>query len=485
MAATRVLIVRLPCHKVFPTGPIYLLSLIGRAAPLTEKRLLDLAVIERRRQWRVLQSAIDDFHPDCIAFSWRDMQIFSPNYLDSAMRDAFTFFHDPRVIRKAGAAFRGLADIATFHSTISRIIDLLRKTAARNPTVDLALGGPSIRIFGDRLRARLPKKIHVFTETTLDGFFRLLGVTAPTNPVEPSIDHDSLRATFPQWEAYRDETVGIQTKVGCPQRCLYCLYGHLEGTRVRRREPARVVEEMAGYVRLWGTRRFWFADAQLLSEPEDRAHLTRILEGLVAAKLDVGWSGYLRIHELDSSLASLMVRSGMCDLEVSLNSGAQSILDGLQLGFTVEEVMQGFEVLLQAGYAGKVYVNLSLNAPGETRETLLATVEVVRQIRSIFGMDRVIPVVFFLAIQPHTGLEKKALADGSLKTGYDPLSVLPWDVIKLIYNPPPLGRLIGTAFVRALDGNDDDVGGRVLAGVEAGLGSRGARAAVPDRRNKW
>jgi radical SAM superfamily enzyme YgiQ (UPF0313 family) len=478
MAASRVLIVRLPCHKVFPTGPIYLLSLIGRAAPLVERRLVDLAVIERRSHWQVLQGAIDDFRPDCIAFSWRDMQIFSPNYLDSAMRDAFTFFHDPRVFRKAGAAFRGLADIATFHSTISHTIDLLRKTAARNPAVDIALGGPSIRIFGDRLRARLPKKIHVFSETTLDGFFHLLGVTPPTNPVEPSIDHENLQTAFPQWEAYKAETVGVQTKLGCPQHCLYCLYGHLEGTKVRRREPARVVEEMAGYVRQWGTRRFWFADAQLLSEPEDRAHMTRILEGLVDAKLDVGWSGYLRIHELDLALASLMVRSGMCDLEVSLNSGAQSVLDELRLGFRVEEVMRGFDVLLQAGYSGKIYVNLSLNAPGETRDTLLKTIETVRAIRRIFGEDRVVPVVFFLAIQPHTGLEKRSLTDGYLKDGYDPLSVLPWNVLRLIYNPPPLGKLVGRSFVRALDGNDEDVGGRVLAGIEAGLRSRGARAAA-------
>ena len=477
MAASRILIVRLPCHKVYPTGPVYLLSLIHRAAPAARVRLLDLALAPRKTHWAAVKEAVAELRPDAIAFSWRDLQIFSPQDLDGAMRDAFAFFHDPSLGRKVQAAFRGLGDILRFRSTVAHSLSLIRSTSAANPSVPIAVGGPGIRIFGDRLRSKMPGRVRVFTETSLDGFFAHLGLGMPSNPIEPEIDLAFLEASFPQWPEYRADAIGIQTKLGCPHGCLFCLYGFLEGKEARRRAPELVVAEIERYVSRWGARRIWFADAQLLSGPGDREHLAGILVGILKARLRIEWSGYLRIHEIDPPLASLMVRSGLADLEVSLNSGAQVVLDALNLGFTVPEVIRGCETLAGAGYRGKVLVNLSLNAPGETRETLLETMETVRKITRIFRAGRVVPVVFFLAIQPHTGLERKAIARGQIRANYDPLSVLPWDVIRLIYNPAPLGRLIGRACAEAFRQGGDEVGQRILEKVEAGVraGAAGAR----------
>lgn len=469
MPASRVLVIRLPCHKVFPTGPLYLLSALNRGTPRPRIRMLDLALSSPAEQMRLVSETAGEFRPDAIAFSWRDMQIFSPQDLDGAMRDAFVFFHDPSLIRKAGAALHGLVDIAVYKSSIARNIGIVRQTASLCPAAKLALGGPSIRIFGDRIRARLPKRLRVFQEGGLETFFQYLGITPPADLIEPDMDLEVVEEAFPQWQAYKDEVVGVQTKLGCPHKCLYCLYGYLEGRAVRRRDPGQVVREIAAYARRWGSKRFWFADAQLLSDRQDHDHLGEILDGIMAHGLDLQWSGYMRIHEVQPDLASLMVRSGLHDLEVSLNSGAQSVIDQLRLGFTVGQVMEGFEVLKNAGYAGRVLVNLSLNAPGETRETLLQTIETVRRIKEIFGDARVVPVVFFLAIQPHTGLETHALTHAHLKEGYNPLSVMPWDVLRLIYNPPPLGSLIGRACAVSFARGGDGVGENVLRMIESEL----------------
>ena len=341
---------------------------------------------------------------------------------------------------------------------------------AAAPGARLALGGPSIRIFGDRIRNRIPGQVRVFDEAGLQPFFEQLEISSPIDLIEPEIDLALIEELFPQWRHYQGETVGVQTKLGCPHKCLYCLYGYLEGRTVRRRDPARVVREVAGYARRWGSRAFWFADAQLLSDRRDHDHLGAILEGILSEGLRLQWSGYMRIHEIQPALAGLMVRSGLHDLEVSLNSGAPSVLEKLRLGFTVDEVMEGFQILKNAGYAGRVLVNLSLNAPGETRETLRQTIDVVRRIKAMFGESRVVPVVFFLAIQPHTGLERWALENHHLKEGYDPLSVMPWDVLRLIYNPPPLGRLIGRACALSFArGDGAQTGENVLAVIESGL----------------
>ena len=34
MNCSRILVVRLPCKKIYPVGPVYLLSLLKRAAPI-------------------------------------------------------------------------------------------------------------------------------------------------------------------------------------------------------------------------------------------------------------------------------------------------------------------------------------------------------------------------------------------------------------------------------------------------------------------
>ncbi len=473
MHAQRILIIRLPCRKVYPTGPVYLLSLLRRADPRADLRMVDLALVEPGRRRSALQAAIQEHRPDVVAFSWRDMQIFSPQDLDSGLHDAFVFFYDPSPVRRLAAAFGGLGDIFRYRSEIAGNLGLVAETARRNPGIEIALGGPSVKIFGEWLKERLPERVGVYPDQDLGRFFQSISLTLPADPIEPDIDLEYLEAAFPQWQAYREETIGVQSKQGCPHNCLYCLYGFLEGKRVRRRDPAAVVAEVSAYARRWGCRRFWFADAQLLSEPADAGHLSAILEGLCGAVPGLEWGGYLRIHEVDHGLASLMVRSGLHDLEVSLNSGSQAVLDELRLGFTVEQAMNGFQVLRDAGYAGRVLVNLSLNAPGETRETLQETLQVMERIRAVFGASRVVPVVFFLAIQPRTGLEERAIAEGRIRQGYDPLSVSPWNVLKLIYNPPPLGPLIGRSCARAFA--EGAGGDRILQliGREIGAGSAG------------
>jgi hypothetical protein len=467
VTGSRVLIVRLPCKKIYPIGPVYLAALLQQAAPHLAIRLLDLSLFDVSKRRLLLRNVIQDFRPDAIAFSWRDIQVFSPHDMDEAMRSAFTFFYDSSLLQKAGAAFKGLASILSYRNAFVDNLSLIGEALRLAPSSLVAVGGPSIRVFGDLLRPRIPAEVHLMSDP--DQFLSLLGLPPSADPVEPSINHALLEKAFPQWAAYKNEVIGIQTKRGCSQNCLFCLYPFLEGNRIHRRDPALVVDEIENYYRRWGCRRFWFVDAQLLSEAQDEVHFGEILEAIAERQIDLTWSGYARIDALKPEMARLMVKTGLTDFEIALNSGAQSVLDGLRMGFTAEGVLEGFRVLKSAGYCGRVLVDLSLNAPGETYDTLRETLEVLEKIAEIFGRDRVTPVMFFLAIQPHTGLEKKALRDGYLKKGYDPLSVWPWDIRTLIYNPPPLGAPIGRCCARAFRGPKEETGNTILSMLSAEL----------------
>ena len=100
-----------------------------------------------------------------IAFSWRDIQVFSPQDMDGAMRDAFTFFYDPSPLFKARAAMRGLMDIFSYRSALSHNLSLIRHACTVAPGSLIAVGGPAVRVFADLLSARLPERVHVLPHT--------------------------------------------------------------------------------------------------------------------------------------------------------------------------------------------------------------------------------------------------------------------------------------------------------------------------------
>src|SRR2546426_10139160 len=95
---------------------------------------------------------------------------------------------------------------------------------------------------------------------------------------------------------------------------------YLEGKSVRYRPAALVVQDIAQHYRQWGTRRFWFTDAQFITGKAAYPQCTEIMERIIAERLEIEWSGYIRTSLITSELATLMVRSGVGDLEVAITS---------------------------------------------------------------------------------------------------------------------------------------------------------------------
>jgi radical SAM superfamily enzyme YgiQ (UPF0313 family) len=263
------------------------------------------------------------------------------------------------------------------------------------------------------------------------------------------VDLPYLTSIFPQYRAYLDESIGVQSKRGCPYDCAFCLYPYIEGKRVRYRPAAMVVQDIAQHYHQWGARRFWFTDAQFITGKEAYPQCTEILERILAEKLEIQWSGYIRTSLITPELAKLMVRSGVGDLEVAITSGSQEVLNNLHMGFKLERLYDGCRYLAEAGFQGKVILNYSLNSPKETEETLLQSVEAYKMVASILGEDRVFPLMFFLGIQPNTDLEHRLLEEGYLSAGYNPLMLTPTSIRKLLYNPAPLNKIIAKACLAA------------------------------------
>jgi radical SAM superfamily enzyme YgiQ (UPF0313 family) len=210
-----------------------------------------------------------------------------------------------------------------------------------------------------------------------------------------------------------------------------------------------VVRDISQHYHQWGARRFWFTDAQFITGKEAYPQCTEILERIIHDKLEIEWSGYIRTSLITADLATLMVRSGVGDLEVAITSGSQDILNNLHMGFRLDRLYDGCRYLAEAGFKGNVILNYSLNSPKETETTLLESIESYKKVAAILGDERVFPLMFFLGIQPNTDLEHRLLEEGYLSAGYNPLMLTPTSIRKLLYNPAPLNKLIAKACLAA------------------------------------
>lgn len=465
-----ILYVFLPCKKVYPLGAAYLADFLHRERPNVAQRILDLSILPKPRRERALAETIASFDPELIAFTWRDVQVFAPHEGDDSLKYAFDFYYSPNPLRRAVASAKGLGYLWTYYRNLMENFGYFRQVARNFPSKRMAVGGGAFSVFAEQIIERLPEGVIGIIgegeDALLDiwdgrdlsrhrsirrgGGAILKGAQqAPVALDSAVVDLDYIESIFPQHAAYHAEPIGIQTKRGCPYDCQFCLYTYIEGKRVYIRPAALVVEEIRRYYDRWGARRFWFADAQWIPGSKYYPICEETLERIIASGMKMEWGAYIRTSLITPKLARLMADSGLGDTEVSITSGSQRVLDELKMGFQLEKLYEGCRYLKEAGFSGRIILNYSLNSPGETEETLSESIESYKKIAAIMGEDRVFPALFFLGVQPHTGLEERLLEEGYLKAGYNPFSLNPVTIKKMLYNPAPLNKIIAKACLAA------------------------------------
>jgi radical SAM superfamily enzyme YgiQ (UPF0313 family) len=465
-----ILYVWLPCKKVYPVGLAYLAQTVHDVHPGVRQRILDLSIISRSERSSALREEIRTFQPDLLLFSWRDIQIFAPHDGDPTLKYAFTMDYSRNPIKRLVASLKGLRSFISYHQGIRECLSYPWQVSSQFSQLPMMIGGGAFGVFSDQLIRMLPEgMIGILGEGEEAVLKRIEGrdlgeeryILRRDDQIlqgEKSglreisslmMDLPYLETVFPQHASYHDECIGIQTKRGCPYDCQFCEYPYIEGKRVRYRPPEKILADILQHNERWGTRRFWFTDAQFITGKQALPHCTEILERIIASRIKIEWSGYIRTSLITAPLARLMVQSGVGDLEVAITSGSQEVLNELHMGFKLDHLYEGCRYLKEAGFSGRLLLNYSLNSPGDTEETLRESVESYKRIAGILGEDRVFPMLFFLGIQPHTGLENRLISEGYLSSGYNPLSMNPFLIKKLLYNPAPLSRRIAKACLSA------------------------------------
>jgi radical SAM superfamily enzyme YgiQ (UPF0313 family) len=497
----RVLYVRLPCNPIFPIGVVYLSDHVHKLFPDVKQRIFDLGAVPPLDFNHALDNCIDEFQPTLLVFSWRDIQIYAPvgGRGGNPLQNAFEFYYAKNPLIKLRGALGGLRLATSYYAELWRNLGLIKRglNGARKYHADarLVVGGGAVSVFYEQLGHSLPRGTIVSVgegEALLEKLLKgedlsrercyIVGETTPrdrliheqpANIEKTACNYNYIETIWPELPYYfqdLDFYVGVQTKRGCPHNCCYCIYTVIEGKQVRINPADEVVAEMRQlYER--GIRNFWFTDAQFIPARKYMDDAVELLQKILDAGMtDIHWAAYIRADNLTPQLCELMAKTGMNYFEIGITSGSQELIRKMRMGYNLRVVLENCRDLKAAGFNDLVSVNYSFNVIDETDDTIRQTIAYHRELERIFGADKVEPAIFFIGLQPHTILEEYAFKKDILKPGYDPMSLMPWNARKLLWNPEPFGSFFGQVCLEAWQRNSNDFGREVMAILEEKLG---------------
>jgi radical SAM superfamily enzyme YgiQ (UPF0313 family) len=197
----------------------------------------------------------------------------------------------------------------------------------------------------------------------------------------------------------------VQTKRGCPFKCIYCTYPLLEGKRVRVRAVGEVVRELQDLQAGYGVDYCYFVD-DIFNYPPD--YTEALCCEMIAQGVKMRWTAFVNPRFLTPDITALMAKAGCQGVELGVDSGSSKILMSYGKEFEVQDIIDAAQHCREADLNFALY--LLLGGPGEDEATLLDTFAL---------MDRLDPtaviIMIGIRIYPHTPLQEMAVQEGVIK----------------------------------------------------------------------
>lgn len=190
----------------------------------------------------------------------------------------------------------------------------------------------------------------------------------------------------------------IQTMRGCPWKCIFCASEALKTTEMRVRSPRAVVDEMKQVVNQFGTRHFYIVDDVMTLWKE---HILDICDLIDQEGLNITFEGSTRANLVEDEVIARLVRSGLIRLSFGLETVDPEIRRTMKKQVPLEHYVRANGICNKYGVEALNSVMIGL--PGETRETVRATLKFLRNAREVKQAN------FAIAV-PYPGTEFHELA---------------------------------------------------------------------------
>lgn len=363
-------------YPVYPLGMAVVAGVLQQAG----HQVMQHDCLAQGQDVAVLGEKIDTFRPDILAISLRNIDT-----VDSLSGEDGWFLQQTRQLV---ARLRQLSD------------------------APIIVGGPALTIMPEEIAAYL-KVDHAVVgegECTVPELVADLARGVPRPLVirrrEPVAGGDfGSPAYVPELVSYYQQHSGmlnLQTKRGCPYRCSYCSYPHLEGGCFRAREPRLVVDELKKLQASYGVDHVFFTDS-VFNDPA--GHYLELVEELLRTGLDLRWSAFFRPQGFGRQELALMKRSGLYALELGTDAACDATLQGIDKGLTFAEVEAVNRACLEARLPAAHFI--MFGGPGENEATLQEGLDNIERLA-----ESVVFAFSGIRILPDAPLYERAVADG-------------------------------------------------------------------------
>ena len=201
----------------------------------------------------------------------------------------------------------------------------------------------------------------------------LRDLDALPRPAWDLVDVERYRAIWRRRHGYF--SMNLATTRGCPYHCNWCAKP-IYGQRYTARSVDQVVDEIAWLKRTYRPDHLSMADDIFGLKP---GWIERFAEAIAAQDAAVPFKCLLRADGVTEAIARALAAARCRTAWIGAESGSQRILDAMEKGTRVDQIADATRRLHAAGI--EVGFFLQFGYPGETREDIERTLQMVRDCR--------------------------------------------------------------------------------------------------------
>lgn len=381
---------------VFPAG----LNQLARYMSATTDH--DVSVLDmntEREPYPALEEALQERAPDAVGISLRNVDT-------TQYRDRFYYFLE-----------------------IPRIADVVKSA---RPESSLIIGGPGFSIYSREIMEAVPRlDFGVISEgeitlpallSSLDAPESVSGILYRRNGEVVSTGTGQLfdLSQYPDGQPYAIDpkqyrevpfVIGVESKRGCAQKCVYCVYPFLNGAKPRTRTPERIVDEVQMLVEEHGVKTCQFIDPVFNIPP---AHCEAVCREMIKRGLGgkVDWIAWFAERFLSQEQWDLALEAGCVEFAFSPDALTDPVLERIGKASRQRDIERTLEMARKDPRASVSY-NFFISPPGETASDFLKLLKFfVGAKLKLRSRCRVF--ASYIRVEPHTRLHELAIEEGVL-----------------------------------------------------------------------
>ncbi len=343
--------------------PVYPLGLDHVAHALSKAHEVQIADINALGGVEPLINIIHDFAPDVVGLSLRNID-------NTDQRDQESFVAD----------YRQLARLIRGNTKALLVLGGSGFTLFPQELINMLHADYGIVGEGERMADLLTAIKHQSPVHKIPGVLTPKGRPEIPLPIKAPFGRDHLpEDQHLKYYLNKGGMLNLQTKRGCPYRCIYCTYPGIEGRTLRFIPPKKVAEE-ALRLQAAGAKYFFITDSVFNSHMD---HSMSVAEAFIAAGLEIPWGAFFAPMAPPKGYFELMARAGLTHAEFGTESMCDGILRTYKKPFRTKDVFESHEAAIESGLNASHF--FLLGGPGENSASIDETFDNIERLKqSVF-----------------------------------------------------------------------------------------------------